>query len=127
MSLTARSPYHSIYQALLKQKYELAVSHEVLLEYEEILNQKYGAATTDRFLNLLHLLPNVHFISTYFHWNLIEKDEDDNKFVDTAIAAGSDYLVTEDTDFDVIKRINFPKLAVIKIDDFVALLSKLPS
>lgn len=105
----------------------MAVSHEVLLEYEEILNQKYGAATTDRFLNLLHLLPNVHFISTYFHWNLIEKDEDDNKFVDTAIAAGSDYLVTEDTDFDVIKRINFPKLAVIKIDDFVALLSKLPS
>ena len=118
ISLTARSPYHSIYQALLKQQYELIVSHEILLEYEEILNEKYGEATTGRFLNLLHLLPNVHFITTYFHWNLIESDKDDNKLADTAIAASADYVVTEDTDFDVLKRINFPKLAVIKIDAF---------
>lgn len=125
ISLTSRSPYHFIYQALLKQAYELVISHEILLEYEEILNRKYGIPTTDRFLNLLYLLPNVHFIATYFHWNLIENDKEDNKFADAAIAAGADYLVTEDTDFDVLKRINFPKLAVVKIDAFASLISEL--
>ncbi len=122
ISLTSRSPYHAVYQALLKQKYELIVSHEVLLEYEEILNQKYGAATTDRFLNLLYLLPNVHFIPTYFHWNLIDKDKEDNKFADAAIAAGADFLVSEDADFNILKNLSFPNVNVIRIDDFVKLL-----
>lgn len=122
ISLTDRSPYHLIYQMLLKRGYNLFVSTGILLEYEEVLNEKYGEATTSGFLNLLYLLPNVHFIPTYFHWNLIEKDADDNKFADTAIAAGVDYLVTEDTDFDILKRINFPKLTIIKIDEFANLL-----
>ncbi|MCB9352648.1 MAG: PIN domain-containing protein [Lewinellaceae bacterium] len=31
------------------------------------------------------------------------KDADDNKFLDCAIAAGAEYLVTHDKDFNILK------------------------
>ncbi|MDX1939473.1 MAG: putative toxin-antitoxin system toxin component, PIN family [Saprospiraceae bacterium] len=122
ISLTSRSAYHYIYQALIAQEFELIVTHEMLLEYEEIIHQRYGNKTADHFMDLLHLLPNVHFLQTYFQWNLIENDKEDNKFVDVAIAGGADYLVTEDSDFNILKNIPFPQVTIIRIDDLLKLL-----
>lgn len=122
ISLTSRSVYHEIYLALISQQFELAVSHEILLEYEEIISQKYGEKTANHFIELLHLLPNVHFLQTYYQWNLIENDEEDNKFVDVAIAAGADYIVTEDSDFNILKNIPFPHVPTMRIDELPKLL-----
>jgi len=36
------------------------------------------------------------------------KDEDDNKFVDCAIAANAGYLITHDKDFNILKQTDFP-------------------
>ncbi len=58
----------------------------------------------------------------YFRWNLI-KDEDDNKFVDCYIAAGSSYLLSNDSHFSVLKKIHFPKVNIINIDEFKIALS----
>ena len=43
-------------------------------------------------------------------FNLIQKDPDDNKFVDCAITAGARYIVTEDHHYDVLKWKDFPGL-----------------
>ena len=51
---------------------------------------------------------------------------DDNKFVDCAIAANADYLVTNDRDFSVLKKVEFPKIILIKIDEFIKVLESLP-
>ncbi len=85
--LTSRSPYHNIYQAIIKGKVDLAVSTDIVLEYQEIIDQKYGITTANAFVALLNELPNVHLITTYYHWQLIAKDADDNKYCDCAIAA----------------------------------------
>ena len=53
---------------------------------------------------------------------LITSDVDDNKFVDAAVAGNADYLVTEDKDFNELKKINFPKVEVISLNEFEALL-----
>jgi predicted nucleic acid-binding protein len=45
-------------------------------------------------------------------------DPDDNKFSDCAIAAGANYLVTEDKHFDVLKEIGFPQINVVSLDEF---------
>ena len=37
----------------------------------------------------------------------------DNKFVDCAIAARADYLVSHDAHFKVLSTVSFPKLSVI--------------
>ena len=46
------------------------------------------------------------------------KDEDDNKFVDCAIAANADYLITQDKDFNILKQIDFPKINIVRLDEF---------
>lgn len=116
--LTSRSPYHHIYKALVTGKFQLAVTNEILLEYEEIIEQKYGSATANAFITLLVELPNVHLFTTYYHWQLIIADPDDNKYCDCAIASQADYIVTEDRHFDGLKKIPFPKITTINIDDF---------
>ena len=70
---------------------QFLVSNDILLEYHEIIEQKYSVRTAHEFINLLAELPNVSFINVYYNWNLIDVDKDDNKFVDCGIAAGVDF------------------------------------
>ena len=63
-------------------------------------------------------LPCTIFSTVYFNLNLITNDEVDNKFADCAFAANADYIVTNDKDFNVLKRIGFPKINVVTIDEF---------
>lgn len=44
---------------------------------------------------------------------------DDNKFVDCAIAANAQFIVTEDHHYDVLKTIDFPKVNIIKLDEMM--------
>ena len=50
---------------------------------------------------------------------MIQADPDDNKFVDCAIAAGARYVVTNDHHFDVLRTIEFPKIQVLKLIEFL--------
>ena len=75
-------------------------------------------------IRTLLLLPNVKYVNVFFHWNLIEADPDDNKFVDCAMFANANYIVTEDKHFNVVKSIDFPKVNVINIEYFRKLISK---
>ncbi|MEP7129437.1 MAG: putative toxin-antitoxin system toxin component, PIN family, partial [Chitinophagales bacterium] len=90
---------------------------EITLEYEEIITKKYSLILIQSFFDLLTSLPNVFFVNVYFRWDLLQ-DADDNKFVDCAIASGADYLVTEDRDFDELKRISFPQIQILNIEAF---------
>jgi len=121
--LTSRSPYHHIYKSLVAGKFNLAVTSEILLEYEEVIIQKYGSATANAFLALLAELPNVSFIHTHYQWNLIAADTDDNKYCDCTLASNSDYLVTEDNHFNILTKIPFPKIQLLTIDAFAKVIS----
>lgn len=90
---------------------------EILMEYEEILKQKYSASVAEHFLLALKELPNVYFTQVYFNWNLLN-DEDDNKFADCYIAANAEYLITNDTDFNKLKSVSFPSFNVLTIQEF---------
>ncbi len=67
---------------------------------------------------------NVEQVNTYFHWNLITADPDDNKFVDCAFAAGATYIVSDDSHFEVLRSITFPQLLVLKLKEFMETLLK---
>jgi uncharacterized protein len=117
-SLSSRSPYHSIYTSLITGKYELVVSQDILLEYEEIIQIKYGLETSDAFMTLLALLPNVHHTHPFYRWNLIANDPDDNKYCDCAVSGVVDFIVIEDKHFNILHRLEFPPLNVIDIEEF---------
>lgn len=110
-ALSRKSQYHWIVQQILDEKFDLYVTSGILFEYEEILIQKYSRSVANNFIASLKELPNVRFTQVYFYWRLLY-DEDDNKFVDCAIAAGVDYLITHDKDFNILKQADFPKVNI---------------
>jgi putative PIN family toxin of toxin-antitoxin system len=116
-SLSSRSVHHWVIEFLLDGEFELYVTDEILLEYEEILKAKYSQIVAESFLIALKELPNVYFCKVYYRWSLI-KDPDDNKFVDCYIAAGAHYLISHDSHFSILKDIAFPKVNLVKIEEF---------
>ena len=122
-ALSSKSIYHWLVIELFNEKFEISITEEVLLEYEEILGRKYSITTANNFIAALQLLQRVHFTHIYFRWQLLQ-DADDNKFADCAIAANADYLVTNDKDFNILKQINFPKISVVTIQEFKEIIVK---
>ena len=114
--ISARSRLHWIFRALLNAEFTLCVTTEILAEYAEIIAQEMGQLTSESVLGVLENLPNVVF-TTYYRFNLLT-DEDDNKFVDCAVAANADFVISHDRDFNVLQRIKFPKVVVIGSDQF---------
>jgi predicted nucleic acid-binding protein len=94
------------------------ISNEILTEYEEKLANKYSTETANLVLSILNVAPNVIFDEPYFKWNLIGDDPDDNKFADLTISGNADYLVTNDKHFNILKKLEFPKVNIVTIDEF---------
>ncbi len=118
VSISRRSKTHWVLNELINGTYTLCVTSDILTEYEEIISKKLGSDTAKSIMELLDNLPNVEYITKYFHWGLIEQDYDDNKFADCAIACNAHYLATNDRHFNILKRIAFPKVNVISSDEF---------
>jgi putative PIN family toxin of toxin-antitoxin system len=116
-ALSSRSAYHWLIRLLLEEKIELYITTEIVMEYEEVLKQKYSFAVAEHFLLALKELPNVHLVQVYFNWNLLN-DEDDNKFADCYISANAEHLITNDNDFNTLKTIAFPSFNVLSIQEF---------
>jgi putative PIN family toxin of toxin-antitoxin system len=106
-----------VVELLLEEKLDLSVTEEILLEYEEVLKVKYSDNVASNFLLALRELPNVFYSRVFFRWNLVS-DPDDNKFVDCYIASGSQYLITHDSHFSILKSLAFPKVNVVSIEEF---------
>jgi uncharacterized protein len=123
--LSSKSDYHFVFQDFLSGKYQIAVSTDILLEYEEIIGQKYGIQTATFLLGALNVLPNVAFITPFYQWNLITNDPDDNKFADCAILANANCLVTADKHFNHLKKLPFPPVNVISLEDFALILDRI--
>ena len=118
VSIAKNFRYRWIYDALLNGKFNLLISTEILLEYEELFQIKYGVKySSDKFVEFL-LNKNVLLISPSFRWQTIYTDLDDNKFVDCAIAGNADFIISNDADFKILKTIDFPKVNVLTLDEF---------
>lgn len=117
--LPTRSRYHQIWADFLGGKYRLCVSNEILAEYEEILGQHATPEVAHNVVEAIARHPKTLYRESYYRFHLLSDiDKDDDKFVDCAITAGADYIVTEDSHFDRLKQIPFPKLNVLTLDEF---------
>ena len=117
-ALPTRSPYHKIWTGVLCGDISLCVNTEILIEYEEILAQKTTKEIAHNVVEAIARLHTTHFQETYIHFGLIEQDVDDNKFVDCAVAADAEYIVTNDSHFSILKEIDWPKVAILTIKEF---------
>ncbi|WP_428356817.1 putative toxin-antitoxin system toxin component, PIN family [Methyloprofundus sp.] len=124
VSIATKSRYRVIFDSLINNGITLIISNEILSEYTEIIERKTNMMIASNISEMLVSLPNVYKQEVYYRWGLIEEDKDDNKFVDCAIAGNVDYLVSNDQHFNCLKKIDFPKLNLLSIDEFMDLLNK---
>ena len=117
--MSKRSPYRPIWDAFLAQKFILCVSTEILDEYQEIVEQQTTAQIAENLVLLILNSINVRYVDPHFRLQLITADPDDNKFVDCAFASGADYIVSEDSHFDVLAHTPFPMFNVLTMDEFL--------
>lgn len=116
--LPTRSKYHTIWEQILNGKVRLCVNTEILDEYEEIIGQKMTPMIAHNVVEAIARLSTTLFQTSYVHFRLIEQDQDDNKFVDCAIAANADYIVSNDAHFSILKTIAWPRVIVLNIEEY---------
>jgi uncharacterized protein len=117
--LSRRSKYSEILDFFAEEDFVWCVTTDILAEYTEIIDRYLGKSYVDYFMEIIEQAKNIEYITTYYRWNLIINDADDDKFVDCAIACGAKYIVTEDKHFNILKNIPFPKVDIIGIKEFV--------
>ncbi|MBK7337552.1 MAG: hypothetical protein IPJ00_15945 [Saprospirales bacterium] len=61
----------------------------------------------------------------YFHWNLKFQEPDESKFVDNAISANAQFIVSNDSHFKVLREIEFPPVDVIDAEEFLKVIKRL--
>ena len=121
-SISSRSDFFIVWHGLHEGKYTLCVSNDILAEYEEIIAQKATPTVAKHVVDALVDSDYVEFVDPQFRLGLIRKDPDDNKFVDCAFAANAAFIVSNDHHFDVLESIEFPKIMVLRLQQFAAML-----
>lgn len=96
-------PFHCILDACVDGKIIWAVSNAILKEYEEVIRRKEPASSwrdLELLMDLINLTQGTMLhVSPQFQFRVIHSDPDDNPFVDCAITAHADYVITSDHDF----------------------------
>ena len=119
-SINPRGAYFALYELFIANAFEWVLSNEILTEYEEQVTRRYSARTAQQVHEVLTTAPNTCFQEAHFRWQLIEADPDDNKFVDVAVAANADYLVTNDRHCEVLNQLEFPRVPVVSLQEFLS-------
>lgn len=126
VSISSKSKYHPIYQAILSGSIELCFSNSMLEEYEEILSKRWNSNVAQNVVASLLKSPHAVLVDPRFKWLLINQDPDDDKFVDCAIAANAIYLATNDAHFNQLKNADtYPPINILNADELLELVSEL--
>jgi putative PIN family toxin of toxin-antitoxin system len=125
VAISPRSKDHWIFENFISESYILCVTTDILIEYEEIIGREMGQNAAIYLMQILENAQNVMHVTSWFKWDLILNDPDDNKFVDCAVASQAAFIVTEDRHFNVLKKIPFPKVQVLNTTNFKKELKKI--
>ena len=100
------------------------MSNEILEEYQEIIAIKTNSSIAWNVIRSIVESNHVEFIDPWFKTMAIEDDQDDNKFVDCAFASNASFIVSNDSHFDVLNNIDFPRIAVMKLHEFSIIMGR---
>lgn len=112
------SPYRWIFDSVINGELTMCVTTEIVLEYREILARKNGAEVAENMVQFFSVHPFVEKVEPFYRFKVIEQDSDDDKFIDCAVAASADCIVSNDRHFQNPRLQNFPKVKVLTADEF---------
>jgi uncharacterized protein len=89
-----------------------------------MIGYEFSQKAADLVLTILLTSNNHEKHEPAYKWQLVEEDPDDNKFVDCAISANADYLVSDDRHILKLRKIPnlFPPIPILTFDELKILL-----
>jgi putative PIN family toxin of toxin-antitoxin system len=124
VSIPKRSTYRWLWDSFRNQQFILCYTTEILEEYNEVIADFYSIELAENIINEILNSQNANPVTVFYKWQLIKNDVDDNKFVDCAISAAADLIVTNDKHFNILSEIDFPKVPVSDLLGFKNILQK---
>jgi putative PIN family toxin of toxin-antitoxin system len=121
-AIFSNSPYYWVWDLFCEGRFILCCSTDIFHEYEELLSDFYSPEISESVIQTILNATNIEQVIPYYKWDLISADPEDNKFVDCALNAGADYIVTNDRHFNLLKTIAFPPIKVINIETFKSIM-----
>lgn len=73
VSISSKSKYHWLYDSLINGRYHLAVTQDILLEYEEVISAHWSPEVAKNVIRSIAELPKVYFVPIYYKLQLIRK------------------------------------------------------
>jgi uncharacterized protein len=113
-----------LYHAFMDERFTWVVSNEIISEYSEVISEKFNENTANFVLSSLLSAINHQRFEPSYKWQLVEKDPDDNKYVDCAIGVNADYLVSDDKHIRNLLKIPnlFPPVPIVTFREFKSIL-----
>lgn len=119
MAISAQNQYYKVWQDFLDGKYTLCVTNSIIEEYSEVIARNISPLISEFIIAAILNRKNVKRLDPSFEFHLIVADPDDDKFVDCAVAGNAKYIVSQDHHFNALKQVDFPKVDVITIQQFL--------
>jgi putative PIN family toxin of toxin-antitoxin system len=115
-----------LYDAFIREEFVWIFSNEIISEYAEIINRMFDAQAMEIVFSILLTSVNTQRYEPSYKWQLVSDDPDDDKFVDCAIGANVDYLVTNDKHIRNLLKIPdlFPPVPIVTFEEFKEILGR---
>ena len=97
--IARKSKNYFLWEGFLNGDYCLCYTTEILEEYEEILCLKTNRLIATMVLEIITQAPNTQRIDAHYHWN----------------------LVSDDKHFKELEYIDFPRVLVVRLEEFARL------
>lgn len=104
-AISGRKPEEVIKFIIASSDYQWIVSPSILDEYVQVLNRPKLKLNSQQKQIWLYLIERVTILVNVAQNQLFERDPKDAKFIECAIAADADFLITGDRDFEEIQEI----------------------
>ena len=116
----------SLVKAAEDRKVSIFISEEIVAEISQVLVypkiEKIYRSTLNRQDLVEQVLELVKFTKVANKISVIQEHPSDNKFLECAIAAKADFLVSGDK--HLLKVVSYEKISILSVNDFLKLLEK---
>ena len=102
----------------IEGKVELYITEEIIREFEGVLRREKFDLTEENLHYIISSLDSIaNFVPTGTRLDIIEKDPEDNKFLECAVTARADFVISGDA--HLLEFSGFRRIKILSPADFL--------
>jgi uncharacterized protein len=103
-------------------EYTAVTSHPILHELMRVLRTYFNMSDEDAFSWWLILTELCEVVPIASQLNVVERDPDDNKFIECAVDGQCQYIISKDR--DLLDLVSYQDIRIISVNEFLQILGE---